>query len=238
MPTILDRGTDTSGRQILMTPLMAKWLEGVYSALSFTPTIVQGAFMARAGGGASESAGYHDGGGCIDFRIWDLTEDQQTRLVRVLRKHGAGAWRRDQAHGGMDPHIHIVCGWDKDLATGAQWQWQQYIAGRDGLASSGPDYEWRPTPLVTEPVLPEEFDMDDEKFRKLVNQALKEPDGPFATYRAQQRARDQRIKQAILGQLDQLVTEVSDDASRKQVQRVRSTLADVVAALDTDGDEA
>lgn len=102
------------------------------------------------GGGARASAGYHDKGGCLDLRTWDHTPEQAANLVRVLREWGAGAWRRDERHG-MDPHLHLVAGWDADLATGAATQWRQYLAGRDGLTSNGPDYEWRPTPLVTTP---------------------------------------------------------------------------------------
>lgn len=145
-------GVDPNGRAILMTAYMHQWLQGVIADLGFTPTIVQGAFMSRIpGGGASESAGYHDLGGCIDFRIWDLPGNRPEQLVRVLREHGAAAWRRDQSHGGMDPHCHIVLGTDRPLAKGAGLQWLDYKDGLDGLASNGPDYEWRPDPLVLTP---------------------------------------------------------------------------------------
>lgn len=150
MATVVRVGTDSSGRPVLMTRKMRSWWRRVETRLGFKPTIVQGAWMAKAGGGAAASAGYHDGGGCLDLRVWDLTGDQQVKLIRVLRSMGAGAWLRGTAHG-MDPHIHLVLGSDSGLSTGARSQWNAYLAGRDGLASNGIDYHWRPTPLVTTP---------------------------------------------------------------------------------------
>lgn len=153
-------GTDTSGRAVYMTKYMRAWWLRVTEELGFEPTIVQGAFMARAGGGASDSAGYHDGAGCLDLRTWDRTADEIDQTIRVLRRYGAAAWRRDQRHG-MDPHIHFVLGTDRPLDGGAAYQWRQYLDGRNGLASNGPDYEWRPCPLVTEPPEDDMFSDDD-----------------------------------------------------------------------------
>jgi hypothetical protein len=148
--TVVRVGTDSSGRPIYMTKRMRRWWRRVCIRLGFTPTIVQGAWMAKAGGGAAASAGYHDGGGCLDLRVWDLTGEQQVKLIRVLRSMGAGAWLRGKAHG-MDPHIHLVLGFDHGLTIGARSQWNAYLDGRDGLASNGADYHWRPNPLVTVP---------------------------------------------------------------------------------------
>lgn len=149
--TVKSRGTDSLGRAILATDRMWDWWQAVVAELGFTPTIVQGAFMSRVpGGGASDSAGYHDLGACFDLRTWDLTAQQQERLVRTLRLWGAAAWRRDQRHG-MDPHVHFVFGADRPWTQGAAAQWNAYLSGRDGLASNGPDYEWRPEPLVLRP---------------------------------------------------------------------------------------
>lgn len=151
------RGTDPSGRTIYATDYMWDVWERVVADLGFRPVIVQGAFMTRNGGGASASAGYHDQAGCFDLRVWDLPAGAAERVVRTLRRYGCAAWLRDRAHGGMDPHIHFVLGTDKPLTSGAAFQWQAYLNGRDGLASNGPDYHWRPDPLVTRP--PEEDDM-------------------------------------------------------------------------------
>lgn len=148
---VIRYGTDSSNRPIFMSVYMRDWWEGVLRELSFTPVIVQGAWMSKAGGGASASAGYHDGGGCLDIRTRDLSSAQLSELNRVVRTRGAAGWPRDYAHGGMDPHYHLVLGTDHDIDDGARWQWQRYIDGRDGLSSDGPDYVWRPSPVVTKP---------------------------------------------------------------------------------------
>jgi hypothetical protein len=150
--TVRAHGTDSSGRTIWATDYMWAWWERVCDDLGFRPTIVQGAFMVRNGGGASASAGYHDAGGCFDLRVWDLGASQVEDVIRTCRELGAAAWLRNTQHGGFtDPHVHFVLGADHDLDSGAAWQWRAYLAGRDGLASNGPDYHWRPTPLVTTP---------------------------------------------------------------------------------------
>jgi len=108
--------------------------------------------MSRLGGGAAASAGYHDQAGAIDFRTWDLTEAQVGYLVRESRRRGGAAYLRDRNHGGMDPHVHVTLGWDTgELDDGLAWAWRDYLAGGNGLSgrSHGPDYHWRPFPLVT-----------------------------------------------------------------------------------------
>lgn len=150
MANVVRVGTDSSGRPIYMTRYMRRWWRRVCIRLGFTPVITQGAWMSKAGGGAAASAGYHDAGGCLDLRVWNLTPAQQERTIRTLRAMGAAAWLRDQRHG-MEPHIHLVLGSDADLAEGAALQWADYRAGRDGLSSAGPDYHWRPNPLVLTP---------------------------------------------------------------------------------------
>lgn len=171
-------GTDTSGRPVLMTPYMAHWYEGLVFRLGWRPTIVQGAWMARLGGGADASEGYHDGGGCLDLRVWDLPGQRQRELVLACRAGGAAAWLRDRVHGGMDPHLHLVLGTDSGLAAGVAWQWREYLAGRDGLASRGLDYHPRPDPLVTTP--PEDWPMPtvDEIAAAVRDLEIQTEDGP------------------------------------------------------------
>lgn len=151
---IIKYGTDSSGRAIYMTRYMAKWWKRVIKLCGFKPTIVQGAFMAKAGGGAADSEGYHDGAGCLDLRTWDLTAAQVQKLIHVLREMGAGAWVRDERHG-MDPHIHLVLGSDLGLTPEAAQQWLDYLNGLDGLAGKRADYHWRPSPIVRKPVFPQ-----------------------------------------------------------------------------------
>lgn len=165
-------GTDSSQRPVLMTRYMASWWEAICGELGFEPTIVQGAWMARVGGGAAGSAGYHDGGGCLDLRVWDRTDTQVTAMIHALRWGGAGAWLRDQAHGGFDPHIHLVLGSDHGLAPGAAWQWINYINNGDGLSGGGRDYHPRPRPIVTMPpdsLMEDQMKAEDwDKFREIV----------------------------------------------------------------------
>lgn len=149
---VIRYGTDPNGRPILLTRRAASWVTAYVAACKargFTPQIVQGSHMARLGGGAKASAGYHDHGGAIDFRTWDRTDAERAFMVREARRRGGAAWIRDKAHGGMDPHMHVTLGWDAgEIDPGTRAQWQSYLQGRDGLSSNGPDYHWRPDPLV------------------------------------------------------------------------------------------
>jgi hypothetical protein len=67
---VIRRGTDPNGRGLYATRFMWRWWDAVCDELGFTPTIVQGAYMSKNGGGAAATAGYHDGGGCIDRPPW------------------------------------------------------------------------------------------------------------------------------------------------------------------------
>lgn len=151
---IVKVGTDSSGRPIFMTRYMQRWWKQVVKDCGFEPTIVQGAWMKKAGGGASDSAGYHDGGGCLDIRTWDRTPAELQKMNRVIRSLGAGGWIRDKRHG-MDPHYHLVLGSDFGLSAGAKAQWLDYLNGLDGLTSKRADYMWRPDPIVRKPVFPQ-----------------------------------------------------------------------------------
>ena len=52
-----------------MSDRLTAWWDAYVDRLGFTPTIVQGAWMIKNGGGANASAGYHDRGGCLDLRV-------------------------------------------------------------------------------------------------------------------------------------------------------------------------
>lgn len=170
---VLKVGTDSSGRGIFMTRYMDAWWSRVCVALGFEPVVTQGAWMVRNGGGASASAGFHDGGGCLDLRVWNLTAEQVADIIRVTRELGAAAWVRDEERGGMEPHIHLVLGSDFGIAAGARAQWADYLAGLDGLASRGEDYHPRPDPIVTTPPREDWFDMaTKDELREVVREEI------------------------------------------------------------------
>lgn len=148
---VLDLGTDSSGRTIYMNARMKAAFDAASDVLGFEPTVTQGAYMLRNGGGAGASAGYHDRGGCIDLRTWDIPEHHATvaDVVAAFRAVGWAAWLRDAAHGGMDPHIHCVLLDDKKAASGAKYQMGDYRAGYDGLSPHSGDYHPRPNPIPT-----------------------------------------------------------------------------------------
>lgn len=178
-------GTDSIGRGIFLTVFHREWLKARERNLGFPLVITQGAFMVRNGGGAPDSNGFHDQAGCVDLRSKNLTEAQIDAVVKELRDHGAGAWRRDGTakHGDMDPHIHYVLGVDSPLSAGARTSWSSYRNGGDGLAAgpgrpaNAPDYERRPVPLVLTP--PEE-DMTKKEMLELLNS----PEGQKAIAKA------------------------------------------------------
>lgn len=253
--TVARRGTDSSGRPILATAFFWRVWQAVLDDDRVRPfahlvVVVQGAFMARLGGGATASAGYHDLGGCWDVRTWNLTAEQERILWAVAWEYAICFWKRDMAHGGMDEHGHGVAGWDRPLASGAAYQWTQARNRRDGLAGNGPDYMPRPkTPLPTFPpadLLRGDDLMSDAQFKALDGKLDRVLDRINATadadrtrdQRAAQKAREVAARQiAALGgladQLAQIAEGTSDDATREQL---RNTRAAILKALADDPD--
>jgi hypothetical protein len=223
--TVAKRGMDTSSRDIYATNYMWSWWLAVCGRLGFTPTIVQGAFMTRAGGGADASAGYHDKGGCFDLREWDLSSEQVGKVIRELRRSGAAAWLRDEQHGGFSPHIHFVLGTDSPLASGAAGQWTDYLNGGDGIG--GRDYHWRPDPIVT---TPPEDEMADyaaqlDRIEQLVTTVRDHEDKRDAA----ERERTKKNHEAVLALLDKALDDIKDAASKAQVKRLREAVAALAA---------
>lgn len=262
--TVVRYGTDTSGRAIWMT----KWMILVFRAILRHPdvapfahkvVIVQGAFMVRNGGGAAASAGYHDQGGCLDLRTWNLSLTELNALVRVFRMFGFALWRRDESwvHGGMDPHAHGTLGSDGPLSSGAKTSWGSYLNKGDGLAGGRPDYEWRPSPLVVYPpveLLEQDYLMSDAAERKLddVLAGVKRLEEDLDTFRsgelkrdrlAAQKARESKkqLVSAIGGVVDALVevsNKTNDAATKTQLRKVRDQLLKALADdPDVDGPE-
>lgn len=173
------RQSDANGRPVYMSG----WMWRCWQALLKDPrlaafvdrvTIVQGPWMSKVpGGGAEDSAGYHDEGGCIDIRTWSLTAAELALFILVASEYGFQFWRRDAEHGGMEPHAHCVFGSDYDLSSGAREQIRELLLDPrgDGLAGSyGRDYEHRFTPIRQGPpdnLLEEDYMASNEAAQKL-----------------------------------------------------------------------
>jgi hypothetical protein len=243
--TVARRGTDSSGRPILATTYFWRVWQAVLADERVRPfahlvVVVQGAFMARLGGGASASAGYHDLGGCWDVRTWNLTAEQERILWAVAWEYAICFWKRDYAHGGMDEHGHAIAGWDRPLAGGAAYQWTQARGGRDGLASNGPDYMQRPNkPLPAAPpaeLLRKDWMMSTEAEKKLdaanakLDRVLTRINDSSAAERARDREAAQKAREvarrqiaAIGGVVDQL-TELEAETDLETVKKRLRTL--------------
>jgi hypothetical protein len=93
----------------------------------------------------SASAGTHAGGGAVDLSVRDLSHSQRALLVDTLRRVGFAAWHRTTAQGFDHAHIHAIAvqpGGRDDrgvLSQAAHAQVRDFYAGRNGLASHGPD---------------------------------------------------------------------------------------------------
>lgn len=154
--TVKKRGTDTSGRPILMSDGLWDWHRGFQLAIgpSFRSRtyVTQGACMALAGGGASDSGGYHDWNGALDYSLKYLSWPERVEWAVIARDMGGLAWPRDEAHGGMEIHGHVAFPWDeRPIDSGIFDQRDEYVAGGDGLLGGAPDYIPRPSPLILTP---------------------------------------------------------------------------------------
>lgn len=147
MPTVIQRGYDTSGRPIRASVEMWRVWDAACAVLGFTPTIVQGGWVGDDG--AAASAATH-AGDALDVRLWDRTAGQREAMIHVYRSHACAYWERYE-YQGFDLHAHLAPGPWAHPAPQAADQWRDYLTGRNGLASHGPDYHWRPNPLVLTP---------------------------------------------------------------------------------------
>lgn len=254
------RGTDTSGRGIWMSAFM--WL--VWNRMLADPrlaafrsriVLVQGPFMRYNGGGAEASAGYHDLGGCIDIRTWNLTLAEQAIFWKVAAEYGFWFWKRDAAHGGMDEHGHCIAGWDHPLASGAAYQWAQAKARRDGLAGNGPDYMRREGPLVLFPPahLLKEDPMSNPDVTKLVRETHEASEQTLALLKrfvpaeiqrdrnAARKAREVAKRQistlgGVVDALTEVATEDDIDVLKRRLASLRGTVLEALAEdPDVDG---
>lgn len=232
------RGTDTSGRGIFMSG----WMWRCWQALLADPRlervkdhviIVQGPWMVKNGGGAADSEGYHDEGGCIDIRTesyGELTGADLDLFILVASEYGFQFWRRDAQHGGMDPHAHGVFGSDYELSVGAIVQVHELLANPrgDGLAGNyGHDYEKRFTPIRVAPTLQllQGDYMAGEQAEKKLDAILKALDNA--------QKRDVALRKLVKAQTT-LLDEVADAVSSGNAEvkaRITKTRREVLAAV-------
>jgi hypothetical protein len=106
------------------------------SLLAFDIVLSQGSYNA---GGVDASAGTHDGGGCVDISVSDLSTTQRLQTVKALRTVGFAAWLRSPDEGPWPYHIHAVAIGDTDVSIAARNQVADYYVGKNGLASHAAD---------------------------------------------------------------------------------------------------
>jgi hypothetical protein len=137
--------------------MWAAW-DVTIAELGFIPRLVQGAYMANHGGGATASAGYHDFGGCIDTSVIGLSEKTIREIIRVGRGVGWAVWHRIADLDGMDDdHMHWCLVDDERAASGALDQMVQYRHNptQNGLTSRDVD---RDADLTPRPIVVFDYD--------------------------------------------------------------------------------
>lgn len=98
--------------------------------------ITQGGFNK---GGVTASAGTHDGGGALDIRARDLSDDERDEAVLRLRQVGFFASLRLASEGPWPVHIHCIAVGCDSLSYGAARQVADYKIGKNGLANHKAD---------------------------------------------------------------------------------------------------
>lgn len=88
---------------------------------------------------AAASAGTHSGAGAIDLMHPSWSVSDYDTVVREMRRVGFAAWHRTPQQANWPRHVHGIAIGAQGLADGAVAQVAAYKAGRNGLASGGPD---------------------------------------------------------------------------------------------------
>lgn len=99
-----------------------------------TISLTQGSYNT----GVAASAGTHDGGGCVDVNVNNWDNMTRSRVIQALRGVGFAAWLRTPSQG-FSYHIHANAIGDREMASVAREQVQQYFNGQNGLANHGAD---------------------------------------------------------------------------------------------------
>lgn len=99
----------------------------------FKIRLAQGSF---SGGSVEASGSTHDGDAVVDVRTRGIgmTAPEIRMLSRALKDAGAQPFVRDERDG-MDPHLHVLFGWDGQMAASAKRQLVDYDKGLNGLTN-------------------------------------------------------------------------------------------------------
>jgi len=89
--------------------------------------------------GADASAGTHSGAGAIDLKAVNLSDAHRQEIVLQMRIVGWAAWLRTPAQSDWPYHIHGIAVGCSGLSTAAADQVDDFLSGRNGLASGAPD---------------------------------------------------------------------------------------------------
>lgn len=117
-------------------------VEAAEKILGFKLRLTQGSYNA---GGVAKSAGTHDGGGAVDIALKDaktgavFPKVRRDRIRAATRQVGFASWIRDPSQADWPWHLHCEAVGDPDLSRDAREQVADYLAGRNGLVSNGPD---------------------------------------------------------------------------------------------------
>lgn len=103
------------------------------------PTIPMHPTQGSYSNAVAASAGTHGGGGAIDFSCRGLTAGQVAALIVGLESVGFAPWHRLPSQGPWGEHVHAIAIGCEDLAPAAVHQVEDYLAGRNGLASHSKD---------------------------------------------------------------------------------------------------
>lgn len=187
----------------------AEWRSG----LDFS--ITQGSYNP---GDIGASAGTHDGGGAVDIRSRDHTDEEKKRVVRALREVGFAAWYRPTTDDWAE-HYHAIAIGDPELAYEAGRQVEKYYAGGDGLAGMNPDTGPRLDPIPTWPIKLRKIDL-----QNVIDQFTAETPTRAVAIKKVQRALNRRLGTNL--RIDGIAGPSTKKAYKKWEERVGAPAGD------------
>lgn len=129
-------GTDDEGKAVWGSPPFAAWWAGYVDRLGFVPQIVQGGWM---GDDAASASSTTHAGDALDLRLKDRTAAERVAMIREARTTSVAYWERGPEQG-FELHAHLVPGPWAHPSPSALAQWNELLAGGDGLVGDRPDY--------------------------------------------------------------------------------------------------